>query len=117
MAGEICHVEINSTDLEATRVLTSELFGWQFQELQPDYWLFSAGEGCGGGVTRVEKSTGKGDIQIYVTVDSIEQALEQAGPLGGTVDTPKTEIGGGYGFFACLEDPGGTVYGLWEAAR
>ena len=115
MASEICHVEMNSTDLEATRKLTSELFGWTFQEIQPGYWLFSAGEGCGGGVSKVEESTGKGDIQFYVSVESIDETLEQAGALGGAVDTPKTEIGGGYGFFACLKDPGGTVYGLWQA--
>ena len=116
MAGEICHVEINSTDLEATREFTSELFGWEFTEMQPSYWLFAAGEGCGGGVSKVEEPVGKGDIRFYITVDSIEETLEDAGPLGGTVDTPKTEIGGGYGFYALLRDPGGTVYGLWQTA-
>ena len=116
MTGEICHVELNTTDLEATKKLTSELFGWTFQDIQPAYSLFSAGEGCGGGISKVEASTGKGDIRFYISVDSIDETLAKAEGLGGAVDTPKTEIGGGYGFFAMLRDPGGTVYGLWQAA-
>ena len=116
MAGEFCHVELNSTDLEATRQLASELFGWEFTELQPDYWLFSAGDGPGGGLSRVEEPVGKGDIRVYISVDSIDETLENAEALGGQTDTPKTEIGGGYGFWAGLRDPGGTVYGLWQPA-
>ena len=112
----ICHVEIGSTDVVKSRAFLEEIFGWTFTEMGPEYLLFSAGEGPGGGLERVETPRGAGDVQIYIEVASIDETLGKAGEHGGETAHPKTEIGGGHGFFAKVEEPGGAVLGLWQAA-
>ncbi len=114
MAGNICHVEIDSTDPDQSKEFLSALFGWTFQDLGPDYSLYDAGDGPGGGLSRVDEATGDGAIRVYIEVDSIDDILERAiGSVGEAVNA-KTAIGEGYGYHGSLRDPGGTVIGLWE---
>ena len=115
MPGEICHVEISTTDAEKSRALLSALFGWKFTPMGDTYWLWSVPDGdLGGGLDLVEKFPAQGGVQVYVHVDSIDDALAKAVDLGGEAVTPRTEIGSGHGFFAHLKDPGGAVIGLWQ---
>ena len=113
----ICHVEIHTTDLDATEAFVTSLFGWKVTEMSPEYRVFETGAGPGGGLEKVSQVQGKSDIQMYIEVESIEQTLERAVSMGGSTATPKTEIGGGHGFFAHLTDPGGSTYGLWQASE
>jgi predicted enzyme related to lactoylglutathione lyase len=115
MLNSVCHVEIKTTDLEKTGEFLSGLFGWEFQKLEPGYWVFPAPEGPGGGIEKVDAPAGTGGIQLYIHVGSIEETIEKARSLGGETEKPKTEIGGGHGFYALLKDPGGTVIGVWQA--
>lgn len=116
MPYDICHIELNTTDPAASKAFLGELFGWEFQDMGPEYAVFSAPEGPGGGLETVKDSQGPGDIRIYVHVPSIEECLAKATGMGGSVVKPKTEIGGGHGYYAQLCDPGGTVLGVWQAA-
>ena len=114
MRGSICHLEIATTDIEKTTGFLSRLFGWELGEESPDYWFFKPAEGPGGGIEKVDTHPGRGGIQFYVHVDSIEETLETARELGGRVEKPRTEIGGGHGSYALVGDPGGTVLGIWQ---
>ena len=110
-----CHIEICTTDPGASRDFLGPLLEWDFQEMGPDYALISTGDGPGGGLMRVDAPRGIGDIAAYVHVASIDETLSKALELGGKVETEKTEIGGGHGYFAMLGIPGGAVLGLWQA--
>ena len=47
-------------------------------------------------------------------VDAIAEALRQIEAAGGSVLTPRTEIGSGMGAFAAFIDPVGNAFGLYE---
>jgi predicted enzyme related to lactoylglutathione lyase len=113
----ISHVEFCTTDIPRTRAFFESLFGWEFQEMSPEYHLFRTQDGPGGGIEKTERSRGRGDIEVYVHVESIKATLLSAEELGAVVDTQKTEIGGGFGFYAMLREPGGCLFGLWQGAE
>ncbi len=116
MPHDICHVEIRSVDPPRSREFLGKLFGWTFQPMDESYWFYSTPRGPGGGLEKVDGvPSEEGAFRIYVHVDSIRDTLARAEALGGEVRTPRTEIGGGHGFYAFLREPGGAVLGLWEA--
>ena len=49
----------------------------------------------------------------YVTVDSIDQTVEQGSRLGATVIRPKSPVPK-MGWYAVIADPEGNVFGLWQ---
>jgi predicted enzyme related to lactoylglutathione lyase len=111
----ICHVEIATTDIEASKTHLGGLFGWEFRPMDENYCLFKPEDGPGGGLEKVVEPRTDNAIQIYIHVESIDDCLSKTEGLGGRVEKPKTEIGGNHGFYAHLLDPGGTVIGIWEA--
>ena len=111
---EICHIEFCTTDILKTREFFISLFGWEFEEMSPEYHLFRTSDGVGGGIELTNQPKGRGDIQVYVHVESIDATCEQVDSLGGEVEAPKTEIGGGFGFYTLVREPGGALFGLWQ---
>lgn len=114
MANQMCYFEIMTTDPERTQAMLGPLFGWQFVPSSEAYWIVKGPDGPGAGLQRVESIESGNAVAIYMHVDSVNHALEQAQGLGGEVVKPRTEIGGGYGAYALLRDPGGAVLGIWE---
>jgi predicted enzyme related to lactoylglutathione lyase len=47
-------------------------------------------------------------------VDSIAESLKRIAEAGGTVVTPRTDIGNDMGAFAAFTDPVGNEFGLYE---
>ncbi|HEY2507817.1 MAG TPA: hypothetical protein VGI58_14975 [Streptosporangiaceae bacterium] len=43
----------------------------------------------------------------------LEEILQRAEQLGGTVERARTELGGDDRWFAIVADPGGVSFGLW----
>jgi len=113
--SRLCHWEIPSTDLAKSTKFYADMFGWKMQSWSPDYALFDVEGGVGGGITKVQAMPEPG-IDVYVSVEDIPAALAKAESLGARVERPKTEIGGGMGFFAYLRDPCGCRIGLWAQA-
>ncbi|MFV1959457.1 MAG: VOC family protein [Planctomycetota bacterium] len=110
----IAYWEIPSLDVAKTRDFLAALFGWAMKPESDDYVMFSVEEGIGGGIHRVEKPPAHG-LAIYVGIDDMEAALEKVRTLGGEVVHGKTEIGGGYGYWADFRAPGSTPpIGLWS---
>jgi predicted enzyme related to lactoylglutathione lyase len=50
-------------------------------------------------------------------VDSITESLKRIESAGGTVVTPRTEIGRDMGAFAVFTDPVGNEFGLYEEPK
>jgi uncharacterized protein len=111
--NKLVHWEIPATDVKKSGDFYSKLFGWKMQGWSDDYLLFEVEDGTGGGITKVEKMP-EPCIDVYVGVDDIPAALKKAEALGAKVERPKTEIGGGMGFYAYLRDPGGCRIGVWS---
>lgn len=114
--GQITHIEFPADDTERARRFYSELFGWQFQEMEglPGYFLFNTGpaSAIGGAIGERGRSTGE-RTRLYIETDSIDAALARVHELGGTVVTEKTEIPG-QGWYAVVNDPEGNELGLYE---
>ena len=114
--GEITHIEFPADDPGRAKRFYGAVAGWEFGEMEgfPDYWLFRTSEGSGGGLGTRGGSV-SGVVRVYITVDSLEQAVSAAEANGGTVITPPSEVPG-QGRYAALNDPEGNEIGLWENA-
>lgn len=111
--NSIVHWEIPSTDLARSQAFYEALFGWEFEGFSPEYVMFEVEDGVGGALQLVEEMRGPG-IEIYIDVDSIPATLARVEELGGSVAQPKTEIGGGMGYWAAFLDPCGCRMSVWS---
>ena len=114
--GQITHIEFPADNTERAQAFYKGLFGWEFEgyEALPGYFLFTTGqiESSGGAVGQRGEATGD-KLRIYVTVDSIDEALSKVPGLGGTITTPKSDIPG-QGCYAVVNDSEGSEVGLYE---
>jgi predicted enzyme related to lactoylglutathione lyase len=114
--GQITHIEFPADQTERAQKFYSGLFGWKFEgyEALPGYFVFNTGaiDSAGGAIGSRGEATGD-KLRIYVTVDSIDEALAKVPGLGGKVTTPKAEIPG-QGWYAVVDDSEGSEIGLYE---
>ena len=114
--GQITHIEFPADDTARAQAFYKGLFGWDFQAMPgfDAYFLFNPGsiDSAGGAVGQRGEATGD-KLRIYVTVDSIDDALAKVPGLGGKVTTPKEEIQG-QGWYAVVQDSEGSEVGLYE---
>lgn len=119
--GDFTHFEIPADDPGRARDFYAGLFGWSFGDPVPgfeDYHLFStpAGpDGMGGAIGKRGESAPQ-QLRTYVHVDSVDEALDRAVELGGSVVETKTEVPG-QGWFGVLRDPEGNELAVWESPR
>ncbi len=76
---------------------------------------FPSGEGAVGGclIQRLQQKPGAGGTMVYLNVDGkLDDTLARAQTLESTVIVPKTQIPGGFGYYACLIDSEGNHVGL-----
>jgi len=117
--GDFTHFEIPADDPGRARDFYAGLFGWAFGDAVPgfeDYHLFStpAGpDGMGGAIGKRGESAPQ-QLRTYVHVDSVEDALDRAVELGGSVVEAKTEVPG-QGWFGVLRDTEGNELAVWES--
>jgi predicted enzyme related to lactoylglutathione lyase len=113
--GEITHIEFPADDPERAKRFYAAVAGWEFGEMGafPDYWLFRTSEQAGGAIGLRGRSVASA-IRVYITVDSLEDAVASAEANGGSVVVPPTDIGGGMGRYAAVLDPEGSEIGLWQ---
>jgi len=106
----ITHIEIPAPDMMKAKKFYSEVFGWNV-EIMPDgnYAIFSVGDTkTGGGFDASTKpAEGKTGPGLVINVEDIPAKLEEIKKAGGKVIQGKTEIEGGYGFYACFQDTNG----------
>jgi hypothetical protein len=99
-----------TSDIAKARAFYTALFGWTVQEMEMPggvYPLFSIGEEGLGGF--VEAGDGVPAHWIgYVAVEDVDQVVEKATSLGGTVKHPAADIPE-VGRWAVIQDPAGAV--------
>ena len=113
--GTITHIEFPADDTERAKKFYSAVAGWDFSEMDgfPGYYLFRSEEGHGGGLGKRGESVGE-TIRIYITVDSLEDAIEAAKANGGEVTVEPADIPG-QGRYAVLRDPEGSEVAIWQS--
>jgi predicted enzyme related to lactoylglutathione lyase len=110
----ICHFEVPSTDIVKSREFYTGLFGWECHSGDdPDYIMFSAPEGPGGGIEKAVPGRGA-YVNVYIEVKDIPTTLAQAEKLGGKIVKEKTLISEELGYWAMFSDPSGVNIGLWS---
>ena len=112
--GDITHIDIPVSDMEAAKGFYSKLFGWQISEI-PGYegypmWR-APNQISGGGLAPRDEEFAQ--PRSYVEVDSIDQTIATAKDAGGTVLMEKAPISP-TSWWAVIADPDGNVIGLYE---
>jgi predicted enzyme related to lactoylglutathione lyase len=118
MGNKVVHIEFGGTNPAEQGKFYADMFGWQVEPMGEQYALWKSGTAetdLGGGFRPLEDGqAGEQRTVVYVQVDDIEAKLAEIEAAGGKTVVPKTEIGGGHGFFAWFADPHGTVAALWN---
>ena len=119
MANPFVHVELNTPDPEKAKAFYSKLFQWQLEEMPNSavsdgtYTMIKVGTGLGGGIMK-QVPGGPAGWLAYVAVDDIHAATQKAKSLGGKIMKDVTEVPG-MGWFSFIQDPTGSILGLWKA--
>jgi predicted enzyme related to lactoylglutathione lyase len=116
--GDVCHIELSTTDLEASRKFYEEIFGWGFRIVpgMEEYALFSTPSGLGGGMNASERAdppSDKGPI-LHLEVDDIGATLVRIEACGGQTLLPRTKISDEFGHYAVFLDNVGNRLALWS---
>ena len=106
MANPFVHLELNTDDVAKAKAFYTQMFGWQFQDMDMGggmiYSTFKPDSGPGGGLYSMPGApTG---WLSYVGVDDIKKATEKAKSLGAQVHVDSQEIPN-VGWFSVLTDP------------
>jgi predicted enzyme related to lactoylglutathione lyase len=112
--GKICYLEIPANRAEDSARFYADIFDWKVRERGDGNLAFDDGDGVSGTWVKEADRTPDERTRIYIMVDSIATTLERIVAEGGSVATPRTEIGSGMGAFAAFIDPVGNEFGLYE---
>ena len=108
------HIEISTTDLARSREFYQRLFDWQVEETMDTYWMMRTPREPDAGLSLVQEVPRVGPTIAFVTVGSLDETLQRAVELGAVVAQPRTEIAGGFGAYAHLQEPGGAIIGVYQ---
>jgi uncharacterized protein len=113
----IVHVEIASSDPQASATFYGELFGWGIVSDEAlNYVMWQPEGSMGGGFIPIDASQGvrPHDTIVYVGTDDVEATLRKVEQLGGKVLMPTQEIPN-TGWLAIFEDPHGGRMALYKS--
>lgn len=115
------HFEIHVDDPDRAIAFYEALFGWQFDQYGPDYWLITTGKdpepGIDGGMNKRTWGNSGDRIVAYVGVigvPDIDAAIAQARALNAPVVDEKREIPS-IGWSAYFKDTEDNVFGVYQA--
>ena len=112
--GKICYLEIPARTGEESAAFYQSIFGWKVRQRGDGNLAFDDPGGVSGTWVKESDRTPDETIRTYIMVDSIADSLKKIEAAGGSVRTPRKEIGPGMGAFAVFADPAGTEFGLYE---
>ena len=118
------HFEIHADDPQRAIDYYSALFDWRFQKWEGamPYWLVTTGadgtRGINGGLLPRRGGTPANGAVVNawvctVDVDSVDDAVQRSGTLGGTLAMSKMALPG-VGWLAYVTDPEGNILGLLQ---
>lgn len=107
------YVEINVTDLAATKAFYTAAFGWAFNDYGPDYAGIQSPDGDGevGGLNGMQPPVPGGPLVLLYS-DDLDATVEAVTTAGGTVTDGPYEFPGGRRFH--FADTSGNVLGVWS---
>jgi predicted enzyme related to lactoylglutathione lyase len=115
--------EIPVTDFERAKRFYSAIFDFEMPEMQmgPNrmgFLLHEQGKGIGGAIIAGEnqKPAETGTVVYLAGGKDLKTVLGRVEKAGGKVAVPKTDIGGGMGFWAHFIDSEGNKVGLHSMA-
>lgn len=100
MAGQPSHIEIGAPDVERARRFYGKLLGWTFQDTGHGASIEMQGMAAG---IHPDEIPG---IQVFFTVEDIDQATREVVALGGEVDEGSEDAPSGRYVFSCRDDQG-----------
>jgi uncharacterized protein len=106
---KIDYIEFKSSDIPATKVFYSHVFGWQFVDYGPDYTSFSDNR-IAGGFEKGYVTTGAGPL-VVIFVDDLQSTLNSVLLHGGTITKEIFSFPGGSRFQ--FMDPSGNELAAW----
>ncbi|MCQ8193348.1 VOC family protein [Streptomyces rugosispiralis] len=115
--GVPCWADVLLSDLAAGRRFYGEFFGWTFQEIATDYGTFTRALLGGKDVAGlVPKPDGRMPTvwNIYFAAQDAAATAVRIREAGGRVITPPVWIDE-FCVMATAADPGGAVFGVWQA--
>ena len=116
MPNPFVHLELNSTDIDKAKTFYTSLFDWKLEDMPMPgmtYTTLSTGSAPGGGMMQQMIPGAPSSWLAYVQVDDIAASTAKAKSLGAQVMRDVTEVPG-MGWLSIIEDPTGTMLGLWE---
>lgn len=115
--GMVCYLEIPANRSEDSASFYSRIFGWKVRPRGDGNLAFEDSGSVGGTWVKEVDRTPDEHTRVYIMVDDIARSLQEIEQSGGTVLTPRTEIGPGMGAFAAFSDPVGNEFGLYEEPK
>ena len=125
MKNPLSHFEIYADNPDALARFYTELFDWKVEQMpgNDNYRLVQTVDvddkrtakqpgGINGGIMKRPDPKAPNIIN-YVSVESLDGALERAAQRGGKVMKGKSAVPG-MGWFAILSDPEGNPFALWQ---
>lgn len=119
MSHDICHVELQTTDLDGAKKFYKELFDWKTEAHkmpEGEYAMFNPGKGPAGGMMKSPVPGAPPFWMMYICVADLEGQTRKASELGAEVVMGKTPVEG-MGYFSVLKDPQGAVFAMWESVE
>ncbi|MFI0740005.1 VOC family protein [Streptomyces sp. NPDC021100] len=113
-----CWADVTLPDVEAGKRFYGGLFGWTFEEGDPEAGPYARALHEGAEVAALApKPDGRMPTAwcVYFSSPDAEATAERIRAEGGQVVTGPARAGG-YGTLLLAADPGGAVFGVWQAA-
>lgn len=114
MTHPIAWFELQVPDLEAAKKFYGELFGWSFTEFDgaAGYVIISSGETMYGGLQQADGDLAGRRVNVVFDADAVaaatlEDLLARTEAAGGRIETGRTLIAEGMGWYATVTDPSG----------
>jgi hypothetical protein len=118
--GTPCWVDHTSPDPQAAAEFYGALFGWETENMMPPDapgpYLIARLRGRDAAAISGQMSPAPATWNLYVWVDSAEDAVARAREDGGTASGDAFDVFDA-GRMATLADPGGAAFSVWQAGR
>ncbi|MFC6009495.1 VOC family protein [Nocardia lasii] len=118
-SGTPCWVDVQVDDTTAARNFYSTLFGWEIQDAGPDsggYLMATLNGRAVAGIGPKQSASAPSAWVTYISADDVDAVAGQIAAAGGSVPMAPMDVGEA-GRMAIAADPGGAIFGLWQAGK
>jgi predicted enzyme related to lactoylglutathione lyase len=119
--GTFSWADLSTSDQPAAKIFYSELFGWEATDMPVGdgvvYSMMSIGDKPVAAISPQPQAQAEAGVppmwNSYITVESADQAANQATELGATVHAPPFDVLEA-GRMAVIQDPQGAFFMVWQ---